>query len=237
MLNVDKAEPLYIQLKKAVQSAIHNGTFNQGDKIPTEIELSDTYNVSRITVRRAIEELVTEGYLVKQQGKGTFVNTPKIGRKIEHIISFTAACKVNGLTSHSVITERKVVEADADTAQRLQLQQGDQVLYIQRKRYAGDRPLMLENNYYPYERFSFLLEENLEGSVYELLRSKYDIEPNQPGETVLQITLADEAQAKLLEVPIGEPLFYMNTIIFDQYGRAVHIGKQYIIGDRYQFTL
>ncbi|MBT2292171.1 GntR family transcriptional regulator [Paenibacillus albidus] len=237
MLNADQAEPLYIQLKKAVLSAIDNGTFNQGDKIPTEIELSQTYNVSRITVRKAIEELVSAGYLIKRQGKGTFVNVPKIGRKIDHIISFTAACKANGVTSHSVVTENKKIKADPETAERLQIQQGEFLLYIQRIRYAGERPLMLENNYYPYDAFSFLMEENLEGSVYELLRNRYDIDPNQPGETVLQITLADEHQAKLLEIPIGQPLFYMNTIIYDQDGKPVHVGKQYIIGDRYQFTI
>lgn len=90
MLNSDQAEPLYIQLQKAVKTAIHNGTFTQGSRIPTETELSETYNVSRITVRKAIAELVHEGYLTKRQGKGTFVNVPKIGRKIEHIISFTS---------------------------------------------------------------------------------------------------------------------------------------------------
>lgn len=76
---------------------------------------------------------------------------------------------------------------------------------------------MLENNYYPFDRFAFLMEANLEGSIYELLRSEYNIDPNQPGETILQIVLADEPQSKLLEVPIGQPLFYMNTIIYDQY--------------------
>lgn len=118
MLNSEQAEPLYIQLKKAVQSAIANGAFSSGDKIPTEIELSETYNVSRITVRKAIEELVNEGYLTKRQGKGTFVNAPKIGRKIEHVISFTAACKANGVSSHSVVTERTKLKADQETAER-----------------------------------------------------------------------------------------------------------------------
>lgn len=237
MLNSEQAEPLYIQLKKAVQSAIANGTFNSGDKIPTEIELSETYNVSRITVRKAIEELVNEGFLTKRQGKGTFVNAQKIGRKIEHIISFTAACKANGVSSHSVVTERIKLKADQETAEPFTNTAGEPVLYIQRKRYAGERPLMLENNYYSYDRFSFLMDEQLEGSVYELLRNRYHIDPNQPGESILQITLADEQQAKLLEIPIGDPLFYMNTIIYDQDSQPVHVGKQYIIGDRYQFTL
>ncbi|MFD1175001.1 GntR family transcriptional regulator [Paenibacillus puldeungensis] len=237
MLNSDHPEPLYIQLKKAIQSAIFNGVYQQGEKIPTELELSDQYNVSRITVRKAVEELAQEGYLTKRQGKGTFVSHVKIGRKIEHLVGFTAACKANGFTSHSTVTHREVIEPDAELQGALRLEKTEKAIYIQRKRYCGDSPLMLENNYYPQKRFSFLMEESLEGSLYDLLRDKYGIDPNQPGESILEIVLADEQKAKLLETEIGKPLFYMRTIIFDQHGLPVHVGKQYMMGDRYQFTL
>ena len=237
MLNADHQEPLYRQLKKAIQAAILNDTYQQGEKIPTEPELSEQYNVSRITVRKAVEELVKEGYLVKQQGKGTFVSLPKIDRKIEHVMGFTAACLANGFTSHSEVTKTEVIKGDADLRKALQLEKDEKVLYIQRKRFAGDNPLMLENNYYPYNRYSFLVNETLDGSLYDLLREKYEIFPNQSGKTTLEIALADEEQAQLLETSIGKPLFYMNAVIYDQHGRPVHAGKQYIIGDRYQFTL
>ncbi|RRJ64080.1 GntR family transcriptional regulator [Paenibacillus oralis] len=237
MLNADHPEPLYIQLKKAIQSNIFNGMFQQGEKIPTETELSERYNVSRITVRKAVEELVQEGYLTKRQGKGTFVSHAKIGRKIEHLIGFTAACEANGYTSRSEVTQREIVAPDAELQHELKLAKGEQAIYIQRKRYAGDSPLMLENNYYPERRYSFLLDEPLEGSLYDLLRDKYGIDPNQPGETTLEIVLADEEQARLLETEIGKPLFYMKTVIGDDQGLPVHVGKQYIIGDRYRFTL
>ncbi|MEH7097407.1 GntR family transcriptional regulator [Neobacillus vireti] len=237
MLNADHQEPLYRQLKKAIQAAILNDTYQQGEKIPTEPELSEQYNVSRITVRKAVEELVKEGYLIKQQGKGTFVSLPKIDRKIEHVMGFTAACQANGFTSHSEVTKTEVIKGDADLRKALQLEKDEKVLYIQRKRFAGDNPLMLENNYYPFNRYSFLLDEALDGSLYDLLREKYEIFPNQSGKTTLEIALADEEQAQLLETSIGKPLFYMNAVIYDQHGRPVHAGKQYIIGDRYQFTL
>jgi DNA-binding GntR family transcriptional regulator len=237
MLNADHQEPLYRQLKKALQAAILNDTYQQGEKIPPEPELSEQYNVSRITVRKAVEELVKEGYLIKQQGKGTFVSLPKIDRKIEHVMGFTAACQANGFTTHSEVTKKEVIKGEADLRKALQLEKDEKVLYIQRKRFAGDSPLMLENNFYPYNRYSFLLDEPLDGSLYDLLRKKYEIYPNQSGKTTLEIALADEKQAQLLETSIGKPLFYMNAVIYDQQGRPVHAGKQYIIGDRYQFTL
>ncbi|SDE92845.1 GntR family transcriptional regulator [Fontibacillus panacisegetis] len=237
MLNPDHPEPLYIRLKKAILSAITNGLFSDGEKIPTEIELSERYKVSRITVRKAIEELAQEGFLIKRQGKGTFVTYSKIDRKIEHVIGFTAACEANGLASRSVVTHKEIIEATAKLEQDLQLGKGEKVIYIQRKRYAGDTPIMLENNYYPHSRFAFLLDEPLQGSLYDLLRGKYGIDPNQPGETTLEIVLADEQKALLLETDIGKPLFYLRTVIRDQNGWPVHVGKQYMIGDKYQFTL
>lgn len=237
MLKAESQEPLFVQLKKAIQAAIVNESFKQGEKIPTEIELSDRYKVSRITVRKAVQELVKEGYLIKKQGKGTFVHIPKIDRKIQHVMGFTSACELQGLSSHSIVTKREVLKPDTTIRNFLKLEKNEKVVYIQRKRYAGSSPLMLENNYYPYDRFQFLLEESLEGSLYDLLREKYKINADKSGETTLEIVLADEAKAKLLEVPIGEALFYMNTIIYDQEDKPVHVGKQYIIGKRYQFTL
>lgn len=237
MLNGNNQEPLYIQIEKAIQAAIENGNFQQGEKIPNEIELMEKYNVSRVTVRKAVEELVKDGYLVKRHGLGTFVSHSKFERKIKHVMGFTAACKANGLSSHSLITRKEIIEPDASLIKALKLETDEKAIYIQRKRYAGDSPLMLENNYYPFNRFHFLLEESLEGSLYELLKVKYGINPVKSGVTTLDIVLADEEQARILETSIGKAMFFMNTIIYDQNREPVHAGKQYIIGDRYQFIL
>ena len=85
-MSLDKKSqlPLYAQLMKEIKDQIRKGTYKEGDQIPTEGELSTAYQVSRITVRRTIEELCSQGFLVKRQGKGTFVEIPKIYRKIEN---------------------------------------------------------------------------------------------------------------------------------------------------------
>ena len=93
-LDKESTVSLYIQLMHVIKEQIHNGTYLEGEQIPTEGELSKMYNISRITIRRAIEELCQQGYLKKIQGKGTFVEAPKIYRKLEqdNNISFTEAC-------------------------------------------------------------------------------------------------------------------------------------------------
>lgn len=236
MLSQENKIPLYLQLKESIRSEIVNKKLKSGEKIPTEVELSEKYDISRVTVRKAITELVEEGYLIKKQGKGTFVSKPKIERKIVHFISFSAACEANGLKASSKVIKREILQPEPDVMQLLQLDPDDLVIYIQRVRLAGENPLMLENNYFPYNKYKFLLNENLEGSLYQTLKEKHHIHPSNPGETTLEIVRALEEEAQLLEVPSGEPLFLMKTVIFDQNHEPIHIGKQLIVGEGYKFT-
>ena len=97
MLNKNSIQPLYKQLMDIITQQIKNGTYKPGEKIPPEPELADLYHVSRITVRRTVEELCTQGYLIKHQGKGTFVKSPMIFRKFESQknMSFSESCRQN----------------------------------------------------------------------------------------------------------------------------------------------
>ncbi len=242
MLIQDNIIPLYQQLADIIRNSIVNGELKYGDKIPTEVELSEQYNVSRITVRAAISELVERGLLVKKQGKGTFVNRPKVQRKIEYLSSFTAACEASGLQVTNEIIKREVVEPELEDKKDLELDDDDKLLYIQRLRYAGGEPLMLENNYFSFKKFNFLFTEDLSGSLYELLRKKYDINPSDSlnsgiDRTTIEIIKAVDEEAALLRVQNGEPLFYIKTVIYDDKNRPIHIGKQYVIGERYKFVI
>jgi len=235
MIKQENRVPLYIQLKETLRTEITANRLKAGDKIPTEVELSDKYNISRVTVRKAITELVEEGYLVKKQGKGTFVQTQKIDRKILHLKSFTASCEAHGLKVTSKVIKKEIIDADTNQKERLMLEADDQLIHIQRVRFADDLPLMLENNFYSFKRYKFLLEENLDGSLYELLQEKYNINLNNAGETSLEIARASEKEAPLLDVTVGEPLFYLETVVSDG-DIPVYLGKQYIIGERYKFS-
>jgi DNA-binding GntR family transcriptional regulator len=235
MLKQDISIPLYIQLKESIRSSIVNGQLKYGHKIPTELELSEEHKISRITVRKAILELVEEGYLVKKQGKGTYVNKRKIQRKIVHFLSFSDACKANGLKPRSIVTKMEIIQPAPSDQKLLQLVEGDALLLIQRVRYAADSPMMLENNYFSYKEYHSLLNETLEGSIYQILEEKLNIKPTHAGETSLEIVRASEDEMELLSVASGEPLFYLESIVYDENDRPVHIGKQYIAGDSYKF--
>ena len=235
MFKQENRVPLYLQLKESLRTSIITHKLKAGDKIPTEVELSEKYNISRVTVRKAVTELVEEGYLVRKQGKGTFVQSQKIERKVVHLTSFTAACEAHGLKASSKTIKREIILPTSSDKKLLQLEENDQLLFIQRVRYADEQPLMLENNYFSFKKYKFLLEENLEGSIYRLLQDKYQIILNNPGETSLELVRALEDEASLLDVPVGEPLFYMETVVsFDD--SPVYLGKQYMVGERYKFS-
>lgn len=123
-LDGGSSAPLYQQVLDLLKSDIEQGTYPVDSQIPTELELSKMYGVGRVTVRRAIEELVGEGYLTKRQGRGTFVTATKIIRKVhqkDDVQSFTQACAENGMKAGARVVARKTVAADRDLASFLAL--------------------------------------------------------------------------------------------------------------------
>ena len=243
MLENNIAVPLYAQLKEKIISAINNEELKYGDRIETEQEIMKRYNLSRITVRRAITELVDEGYLVKRQGKGTFVVKNKIERKIVYnsdspkIMSFTKELKENNIKASSLIVEIKAINGIEDYNEKLLLDKNAKLIYMKRVRCANDSPMTIEENYFPYDRFKFLLNEKVDGSLYQLLEEKYNIFPTRSSRQELEIVRSDEEQSRLLNVPVFEPLFYFFGITYDEKDVPIHIAKRYIIGSKYKFIV
>lgn len=237
MLQDDARIPMYAQLKASLLSDIASGAYAPGARIPAEPELGERYGVSRITVRKAIKELVDEGYLIKKQGKGTFVRRHVIDRKIEYVMGFTESLERAGYHASSEVLERKIIPADVNLADKLDISVGDDVLYIQRVRRGDGIPIMMENNYFPAYRFGFLEHVDLSGSLYRLLSDEHDIHPINPKTTTLSMALADADLARQMNVVIGTPFFEIRTLICDQDDRPVHVGHQFYLGELYTFTL
>ena len=166
------AIPLYQQVIDIIKNDINSGTYKAGARIPNEFELAESYKVGRVTVRRAIEELVQQGYLTKQQGRGTFVKAPKLKRKIrqkDDVQSFSDACRVNEMEPGARIVSRKVLPADATEAQFFGVPAGSELICIERVRTADGIPVMLENNTYVYEDNAFLAKADLtDQSIFEV---------------------------------------------------------------------
>lgn len=228
--------PLYQQLMEDIKCAIEEGRYQPEEKIPSEPELSELYSVSRITVRRAVDELCAQGYLVKKQGKGTFVGHAKLQRKLvsNENMSFSDVCRLNGQVHSVCLLTQSIVPARQDEIKFLGLEPNSTLLYIQRLHMADGVPIQIENNFYPLEQFGSLWNEDLEHeSLFQILREKYMVDPCGTSDTTLEIVRASPEYAQLLDVPVGEPLFYMNAYFIDQEKRPLFVGRQYFVGKRY----
>ena len=238
-LDETSSTPLYAQLMAEISSRVDDGTYAVGERIPSEEKLIDMYGVSRITVRRAIKELVEGGLLVKRPGKGTYVNEPQVKAKFTQdndVNSFTSACEENGMVAgaHLVACE----EVPAIAAERAFFGDDSRLLLIERVRTADGVPIMVEENYLPVADYGFLEEANLENtSLFSLIFDRLQRKPclNEP--CTLDIEKASPTLAAHLDVPCGEPLFLFVGRYFDEDGRPMYLGKQHIVGSRYTFRI
>ena len=233
-LQSESSSPLYHQLMQRLAEDIERGKYAVGSRIPPEHELESLYGVSRVTVRRALAELTAEGLLEKKQGKGTFVSSPRISQDLKSIHSFHDACKQNGFQGGTIVVHVKEEKADAADLQELELLEGSKVVETLRVRTADGVPVVLERNHFSMV-YSYLENENLSGSLYNVLRD-YGIEPKQASHDI-SMTYATEEQAKLLNIEAGSPLMRLHEVVYDQKGRPLHNSLQLIRGDRFVFRI
>lgn len=237
MVNV----PLYQQIKEDMKAAILSGKYKPKEKIPPEPALSEEYAVSRITVRRAIEELCSEGYLTKMQGRGTFVNTPRINRKFtggDKVEGFSQTCHKLGLKPGARVVDRRIVPSRRDEQEFFKLKSDALLVYIERVRTADGQPIFLENLFLPYEDYKALLNMDLNNvSMFETIAKVSGHGPADIAHRTVEVTRASLEQSQQLSIPLGEPMLFLNVYFLDEEGRPNCIGRQYYIGSRYMFEL
>ena len=236
------AVPLYQQVMDDLKGEIARGVYASGSRIPSEIELAKSYGVGRVTVRRAIEELSRAGHLNRQQGRGTFVCAPKL--KIHQkgdVQSFTEGCAANDMVAGARLVSRTVVAATREDAAFFGVEPGSELIVVERVRTADGIPVMLENNAFvladhPY--LQTLADKDLaDNSIFSLVAEHSGRAPLKSDPCTVEIALADAHAAPLLEVPVGEPLFYMEAYFTDAGGRPLLLGRQKIVGSRYVFDI
>lgn len=221
---------------------IASGLYRPGEKIPSETDLGDIYDVSRITVRRAVKELVEQGKLTKRQGKGTFVNEAEEGSSTfqndDIVQSFSVTCEANGVVPGAVLVSRGLAKLPEDAASFFGGACGGQAVRVKRVRTADGKPLMVEDNFFDPARYQFLLEDDLSDcSIFHLIEERCGLVPRNSDSCVLSMERADIELAGLLQVPENEPLFSVRGEYLDQYGNPMFLGIQHVVGKHYSFRL
>lgn len=235
-LSPDSAVPLYTQLKEEILLQIEQEILKGGDKLPSENELCAIYKVGRNTVRAAVKELTEEGFLIKKQGKGTFVQHKKIGENITSNMSFSSVCMNNNMVpSNKLITVALQQAAPEDTAQ-LRLTEGDKIIYLARVLYANGKPVIYDRLFI-HPKYSSIITENLENtSFYSTLTKKFGVIPTR-SHKIIELAKATDEEANYLGIKKGEPVLLMNETVYDEKDEPIHRTKQIILGDRFKYEV
>jgi GntR family transcriptional regulator len=227
--------PLYAQVKVAIRREIES-EMKAGDALPTEPELEVRFGVSRITVRRALDELVAEGLIVRQQGRGTFVREPQITQDLGVLMSWTQSMRQMGYEPRTVSCVIDTVEPPPEVATMLNVARGEQVVHIRRLRYAGDEPICFMTNYLPTNLLTNVEERGLvDDSVHATLLS-LGIKPTRADDKV-EARPATEGEAEQLHIPAWSPLLQVTRLASDSSGRPLYVAVVASRADRYSYTV
>jgi GntR family transcriptional regulator len=236
-LHRDGPIPLYYQLKQLIKEQLaQNGSFPPDTRISGEEELASTYEVSRMTARQAITELVNEGVLYRRAGKGTFVSRPKIERKLARLTGYFEEMTSRGLHPGSRILGESLVQAGRKLASTLEIAPDEMVIQIFRLRLADGEPMALQTVHIPHGRCPNLVNDDLtRSSLYQLLEQKYGLKLGHAQEKIAA-TNASRQQAGLLAVPKDAPLLQIERLTFLDSGVPIEFVESFYRADRYVYT-
>ena len=174
-IDKDSRIPLYYQLMDIIVEMIEEGKLQEDDRLPSERELCETYDVSRSTVRQAIQELEKEGYIYRLHGKGTFVSPEKFKQDLLEFYSFTEEMKRIGKTPSSKVLDFEIAKCNEKLARKMNLNVRDKIYIFTRLRLANNEPMMVETSHVPYNRFPGITKEELEEyAMYDIFTKRYN---------------------------------------------------------------
>lgn len=230
------AKPLYYQLKNIIKDRIINNEYKIGEKIETEKELEQEFKLSRITVRQALNELVQEGYLLRQRGKGTIV----LGNNMfeEHLVkvkSFTEEMEDRGLEPGTLSFKISSIKPNDFLIEKFKVKEGDEVYRIQRVRTANELPIVVFETYLP-KQYGFTESELTKiESLYQYFKEK-KISIANVSES-FEVSYANKILSEKLNVDIEFPLFLRTRQSFDPDGNIIEYTKAYYNSKLYKFHL
>ena len=234
---VDKDSPftLYYQLREKLAKKIASREWKPGEKIPTEAELCETYSVSRITVRKAIEDLVHSGQLIKHQGKGTFVTNVSMEHKFSKFYSFSEEVTGSGMTERAQVLSFDIVAANDEVSEQLSMKINEQVYMVKRLRMADEMPYTVEISYIPYALCPGLTAKNItENGLYNSMRS-LNIFPERIIEKI-RAAVVSKTDAALLKVKPNSPAIKLERLTY--YGvLTIEYCVSIVRGDIFTYTI
>jgi GntR family transcriptional regulator len=227
---------LYSRVEAVLASEISDGDLSVGDQLPTEDSLIVRFGVSRITVRRAIQNLVSRGLVEIRRGQGTFVAAPKITQELTELSGFVEDMHALGRKPTARVISKEIVSADTTVASQLALTKGERVVRIRRVRLADGIPLSFDETFLPLEIGKKIITNNLKVEpIFLLLERKYDV-PLIEAEYKLDAVAAETEVAAALKVKLRSPIFRIERTSYSTGNRPVDYERLFYRGDLVRFV-
>ncbi len=238
---IDKSSviPYYYQIAEILKIKIRNKEFDTNEFLPSENTLANTYDVSRNTIRRALNELVNEGLIKVRKGKGYYVSEPKLE---QNLFRFYSLAKDFSKGKNKVVSKllcKDVIEGPKYVVEKLAVPENSKVYKIIRNRYFNNEPLIYETSYISADKFELSGIEDCEfeyGCIYDILRDNYNIQIGN-GEEYLEPIILNSYQAEKLEVEEKSPAFLVESLIYSIDHQPLEFRKSIIRGDKLRFML
>lgn len=235
-INPDSKLPLYDQIERNLRDLIISGKLTPGEMIPSEWELVELYGVSRLTIRRAVDELVRQNWLERKHGVGTFVRQPSAASIVASKLSFTEQMRSIGRQPSSRLVSKRTIPATAKMARLLQISPDAPLIELTRLRLADDEPILLETSCLSLERFPNLLNHSWaeNESLYKILSEEHGV--NVIGlDHTLKPVLLTETEAHYLQTKAGTPAILSEIVAFTKDNTPVEYVWSVSNGDKSEF--
>jgi DNA-binding GntR family transcriptional regulator len=228
-------EPAYLRIANALSDQISAGVYRAGDQLPTEPQLRGQFGVSPVTVRRAINIMLDRGLVTTTQGKGTFVRSMDLGEAIFRLQEITDVWADDDSVEVQLL-EARIVLADEQVAERLELAQDALVVMLRRLIQRKGLPLIYQIEYVTYDEHRPLVEAQLQVTSLEGLLRSPQAEGVLSGRLTIQaVSLEDEA-ASVLRLPAGSPAFGLEGLFLDYDGSPISWGRFFCRADQFRLT-
>lgn len=231
--------PRHSQISQWLRTKIEEGEFHPEEKLPSENELAKKFDVSRVTIRRALQSLESESVIYRCQGLGSFVSDKRAPHNLVRLTDFHEDMSNAGIEASSIVKEFRSVDAPDWLAEALQMEAGNKVLQVDRLRLGDGEPVAFDSTWLPILYGQLLNRELLhKTTIYKMLEEEYEI-PILRGSYRISAVTADDTLASELKIASGDPLLLIDRTTYTLGEKPVYYQKRYYRSDRvmYEMTL
>lgn len=233
---------LYTEIKQYILDRIESKEYYTGYKLPPEREFTEKFSASRMTVRRAIDELIQEGILIKKKGKGisgTYVSNVKKIRSLQRVSISTDKELINEYGQIRIeVLETKIITNHSITNRLLGLMSHEEVLQVKRIQYGWDIPIVYENIFFPLKYFPDIEKANFKQSIANIVPEYLDKKIKLGKKSVeIESMIATPRLMKLLSITRDSPILQMNIVVHDEKGNPIYCGEDSYDGNSFKYSV